>query len=254
MTATNTHLNQLLAVAKGTKTQAGKRITAAYHMIQRAEPWSGISRTYRPKTEDGDRLPGEEKLVQVRATDVINEITDDVVRMIDVQASLDTTNQVARADISVNGTPLAREVSASTLLFLEKQLVDLATLFSKMPTLDIADKWEWNTNARAYQSLPLETVRTKKVPRNHVLAEATDKHPAQVQVFTEDIVEGYWLTTKFSGAMEGEDRKAILDRIQLLQDAVKQARQRANETPVTDVRIGAVLMQYIIRGAAQGNG
>lgn len=215
-------------------------------MIQRAEPWSGISRTYRPKTEDGDRLPGEEKLVQVRASDVIDEITNDVVRMIDVQASLDTTNQAARADIVVNGTTLVSDVSASTLLFLEKQLVDLATLFGKMPILDIADKWEWNTNAGAWQSLPLETVRTKKIPRNHVLAEATEKHPAQVQVFTEDVVEGYWLTTKFSGAMDGEDRKAILDRIQRLQDAVKQARQRANETLVQDVHVGAALMGYII--------
>lgn len=219
-------------------------------MIQRSDPWTGISRTYRPKADDGDRLPGEEKFVQVRTSDIIRDLYADVVRMIDVQASLDTTNQAARADIIVNGDTLVTNVPASTLLFLEKQLVDMATLFGKMPTLDIGDKWEWSANARAYQSLPMETVRTKKIPRNHVLAEATDRHPAQVQVFTEDVVEGYWLTTKFSGAMEGEVRKEILDRIHILQDAVKQARQRANETPVIDVHVGQALMRFIVGNAA----
>ena len=241
-----THLNQLLAVAKGTKAAAGKSFTSAYHRIQRAEPWSGITRVYRPKAEDGDRYSGETKLVQVRAADVIREIVTDVVRMVDVQGSLDATNQVARADVVVDGTVLLAAVPVSTLLFLEKQLVDLNTFFSKMPTLDIADKWTWSTNARAYQSDILETTRTKKVPRNHVLAEATDKHPAQVQVFTEDVVEGFWVTTKFSGAMDGEDVREVLERIQKLSNAVKQARELANETQVQDVTYGAAMMKFIV--------
>ena len=31
----------------------------------------------------------------------------------------------------------------------------------------------------------MRTIRTRKVPRNHVKAEATEKHPAQVEVINE---------------------------------------------------------------------
>jgi hypothetical protein len=34
-----------------------------------------------------------------------------------------------------------------------------------------------------------------------VKAEATEKHPAQVEVYHEDVVVGQWKTVKFSGAL-----------------------------------------------------
>ena len=42
----------------------------------------------------------------------------------------------------------------------------------------------------------------KTVPRNHNKDEATKKHPAQVEMDTEDVRVGTWKTT-FSGALPG---------------------------------------------------
>ena len=53
----------------------------------------------------------------------------------------------------------------------------------------------------------MQTLRTKKVPRNHVKAEATEKHPAQVEVYYEDVAVGYWTTVKFSGALPAQPRQ-----------------------------------------------
>lgn len=71
----------------------------------------------------------------------------------------------------------------------------------------------------------MRTVRTKKVPRNHVKAEATDKHPAQVDVYYEDVPVGYWTTVKFSGALPARRVNELLDRVEKLQQAVKFARE-----------------------------
>jgi hypothetical protein len=91
----------------------------------------------------------------------------------------------------------------------------------------------------------VRTIRTKKVPRNHVKAEATDKHPAQVEVYYEDIAVGYWTTVKFSGALPAKRVNELLDRVEKLQRAVKFAREEANGSEVTDQRVGDVVLRYL---------
>jgi hypothetical protein len=88
-------------------------------------------------------------------------------------------------------------------------------------------------------------VRTKKVPRNHVKAEATEKHPAQVEVYHEDVVVGYWRTVKFSGALPAQRVNELLERVEKLQAAVKFAREDANGTEVTDQKPGKKVFDYL---------
>ena len=118
------------------------------------------------------------------------------------------------------------------LLFLEKQLVDLHTFVKKLPVLDAAESWTFDESADCYATEPVQTVRTKKVPRNHVKAEATEKHPAQVEVYYEDVTVGYWKTVKFSGALPAKRVNELLERVEKLQQAVKFAREEANGTEV----------------------
>jgi hypothetical protein len=93
----------------------------------------------------------------------------------------------------------------------------------------------------------VQTLRTKKTPRNHVKAEATDKHPAQVEVYYEDVTVGYWRTVKFSGALPAQRVNEMLARVERLQDAVKFAREEANNMEVTDQKVGERLLQFIFR-------
>src|SRR5581483_8802586 len=109
-------------------------------------------------------------------------------------------------------------VPVTYLLFLEKQLVDLHTFVEKLPTLDPAKQWKFDNASDTWATEPVQTVKTKKVPRNHVKAEATDRHPAQVEVYHEDVLTGRWTTTEFSGAIPATERNALLDRVKKLQD------------------------------------
>ena len=165
--------------------------------------------------------------------------------MFDVVATREKTNTVAKASIVLDGDTLVADVPANVLLFLEKQLVDLVTFIRKLPTLDPAETWHYDSASDCYVTEPTQTTRTKKIPKNHVLAAATDKHPAQVQMYHEDVVAGTWTTRKFSGALEVRVVSDMLARVQKLQAAVKMAREEANTCEAVDLKIGDKVLGYV---------
>jgi len=131
------------------------------------------------------------------------------------------------------------------LLFLEKQLTDLHTFVHKLPVLDPSESWRFDPSQDCWASDTAETSKTKKVPRNHVKAEATEKHPAQVEVYHEDVVVGYWKTVKFSGALPAARVRELLERVERLQKAVKMAREEANGVAVESVKSGDKVFGYL---------
>jgi len=240
-----TKLNQIIAVEKGVKSGALRDLTDAHHQLQKPALLAGISRTYQPKDEDGEVLPPESTRVQVKTEDVLRHTATVLTRLFDVTATKDWANCVARADVVVDGRTLLRDVPVSYLLFLEKQLVDLHTFVKKLPLLDAAESWSFEESADYWRTEQVRTIRTKKVPRNHVKAEATEKHPAQVEVYYEDVPVGYWTTVKFSGALPARRVNELVDRVEKLQQAVKFAREEANALEVTDQRIGDAVFGYL---------
>ena len=91
----------------------------------------------------------------------------------------------------------------------------------------------------------VQTVRTKKIPRNHVKAEATKEHPAQVEGFYEDVAQGFWSTIKFSGALPAQRVNELLSRVEKLQQAVKFAREEANGLEVEQQKVGERVLGYL---------
>lgn len=242
-------LNQIIAIEKGAKTRAAQVITQAYHQAQRQDAFAGISRTYRPKDDDGDQLPSETKRAQVTVPQLLVDVREAVGRLFDVVAQKDLTNTVAKAPVKVDGVVIVEDVPATYLLFLEKQLVDLHTFLSKLPRLDPGEQWSFDPNVNAWVTEPVETHRSKKVPRAQVLYEATDRHPAQVRPYEEDVLVGYWRTVKFSGALPAKDLEAMLTRVRKLLDGVKQAREQANSVEIIDRRdIGESIFDYVLDG------
>ncbi|MFC4006716.1 hypothetical protein ACFOY2_05755 [Nonomuraea purpurea] len=243
-----TKLNQILAVEKGVKSDVQRKVTDAYHQIQKAPLLSGISRTYQPIDDEGEQLPPESTRVQVQTEEVLKGVGAGLTRLFDVTATKDWANCHAKASVKVDGTVLLEDVPVTYLLFLEKQLTDVYTLVSKLPTLDPAETWARDEHSDAWRTEPVKTTRTKKVPRNHVLAEATEKHPAQVQVYNEDVVVGYWTKVVFSGALPQRRVNELLARVQKLQDAVKYAREEANGAEIVDQKIGEKVFGYLFAG------
>jgi hypothetical protein len=238
-------LNQIVAIEKGIKSRSFQELTEAHHALQKPALLSGISRTYRPKDEEGEQLPPESTRVQMKAQEIIRQTTEILSRLFDVTATKDSGNTKAMADVVVDGKILLSQVPITYLLFLEKQLVDLHTFIKKLPILDASETWIFDASADAWATEPVQTVRTKKIPRNHVKAEATEHHPAQVEVYYEDVAVGYWRTVKFSGALPAQRVNELLERVERLQEAVKFAREEANNFEVEDQEVGDKIFKYL---------
>lgn len=238
-------LNQIIAVEKGVKSTSQQDLAKARSGLAKAPLLAGISRTYQPKDEEGETLPPESTRVQVKAEEALRATAKALTRLFDITATKDWANCTARADVVVDGTPLLRDVPVSYLLFLEKQLADLAGFVRGLPVLDAAESWSLDPSTDCWKTDPVRTVRTKKVPRNHVKAEATEKHPAQVEVYYEDVPVGYWTTVKFSGCLPARRVNELVDRVEKLRAAVQFAREEANGAEVTDERVGEVVFGYL---------
>jgi hypothetical protein len=240
-----TKLHQLVAIEKTEKGQGVAALTRAHHTLAKPPLLSGIARTYRARDDEGDQLPPESTRVQIRAEAVIAEVVEKLSRVYDVVASKENSNRNAVADIVVDGDVILKDVPVTVLLYLEKQLVDLATFVRKLPVLDQADQWTYDEITDTYATQPVETTRTRKVPKAFVRAPATQHHQAIVDAFHEDVIVGYWSTVKYSGALPAGRIKGMVERVDALQRAVKTAREAANSVPVVDMKIGKQVFDFL---------
>lgn len=237
-------LNQVVAVVAAKKKLALEAITNAYHSIQKGELFNGISRTYAPRDDDGERFPAESKIAQTSVPAILESVTGPLAEMYDTVLTQDVANTLASGSI----LGIARSVPVTYMLFLEKQLTDLITFVGKLPVLDPSEAWHWDENANCYASAPSESVKSKKIPKAFVKYEATKEHPAQVEMFTEDVVVGNWKAIKFSGALKAADKAAMLDRARQLHEAVVKAREACNSGDVTEQHIGKALLNFVFNG------
>jgi len=238
--------HQILALEPGVRSRTEKTITELHRRLAKDTLLSGLTREYAPRDAEGERLPGERTKVQVKADEALTKAAAAFTEVFDIVATKDFGNTEARADVVVDGETLIEDAPATYLLWLEKKLVDLHTFVKKLPTLDPAETWTYDPNSGAFRTDTLQSTRTKKVPRNHVKAEATDKHPAQVDVYYEDVIVGDWKTVKFSGALPADRVEALLSRVEKVQDAVKAARQQANTVEVEQQHVGEAIFDYIL--------
>lgn len=244
-----TLLNQILAVRASVKNDTEKKLLRFHHLVRQQPLLNGFVRTYKPRDDEDYRYPDEESLVQVKAELVLREIAQDMAKLFDVTAAMDWTNQHARADVILFGgdqpVVLLAEVPVTYLLFLEKQLIGIEDLVRKLPVLSPTDNWTFDPATDMHKTPPVGTMKTKKVMRNHVRAVATEKHPAQVDTYTEDTAVGTWQTVKFSGALPAERVNQMLSRVLTLQQAVKYAREQANLEDAVQTNPGKKIFDYL---------
>jgi hypothetical protein len=241
-----TLLSQIIAVEKGVRTTAERKLTDAHRTLATTAT-SGIDRKYQPRDDDGDHFPPESTLVRETVEATLIEVRQAFRRFYDVTATKDWANCVATADIEVGDEVLLAAVPVPFLLFLEKQLINLRTFVASLPVLDPAQKWSRDDiTSGVWRAEPTMTVKTKKIPKGQVLYDATDKHPAQVHLYHDDVPIGDWTTVKFSGAIPAGRRDELLDRVDVLARAVKFAREKANATEIErDVEAGQAIVGFL---------
>jgi hypothetical protein len=241
-------LNQILATEKELKTNGYKRISEIYKLFQKPDTFNGFAKTYRKKDESDEKaeeFPPERKVIQHDAATLLEEVRDYMTKLFDVEATKDYANCQAKADVVLDGQVLVSAAPATFLLFLEKQLRDLRAEVDKVPVLDTAEAWTFDAEARAFKTGVVTTHKTKKEPRVVVKFEPTEHQPGQAEVFHEDRVVGYWDTVKMSTAFSATRRKQLLDRIDALAEAIKHAREEANEAEAPAKEMAKTVLGYV---------
>ena len=237
-------LNQVIAIEKGAKNRLYSAITELHKNAQKADLYYGFSKVYEPKEEGSEQFPPEQKKVMLRSDDVLSETKELFAEFLDITATKDFANMIAKADIAI-GNVLVKDVPVPYLLFLEKQLTDLRTFIDKMPTLDESEDWRKDEATGLFKTEPTKTHRTAKVQEAIVLYDATEKHPAQTQLITKDVIVGYWNQVKQSGAITRGEKRKLLEKVEAVLSAVKSAREEANSIEAPDKKVGADLLDYI---------
>lgn len=244
-------LHELLAVESQLDGTAKKIIEETKTTFsKKADHFQGFIRRYEPYMEGKENeLPSEEKAMVTTVDKKLEYSFESIVAWLDAVLQKERTNQDAKASIEIDGVVIATDVPATFLLGLESKLKDVRDIVDAIPTLQPGIIWELDeTVGKGVYRMKRdsERIRTQKVMKAVVLYEATDKHPAQVKEVTEDVAIGKYVESHWSGMLSPAQKSDMLARVDTLLRAVKQARQRANNTDVVNAHIGKSLMEYIL--------
>lgn len=244
-----TKLHEIIAVEPELKGDAQKALAQLRGILEHPQTFQGEIRTYEPLEENGEPFPSEVDAISTTIPEVLDLLRGAYGAWIDVTLQKECSNTTTEADVVVDGKVIFSKLPAPALLNLESRLEELRGFYATLPTLDVTKSWKFSEADEIFVSDPITTYRTKKLLRNHVKSEATDKFPAQVDVYTEDARVGTWTKVLRSGAITLKSKRQMLARLETLLRAVKQARQRANDTEATLDAFSEKIFSYINDGA-----
>jgi len=227
-------LHELLAFEKSVRKRSQTEMTEAHRQSADERLCSGLVKRYEAGQDGGIQYPTERVPVNTRYQDAIRRFSEAWTAEVDVVGRKDRANRTAAADVQVDGRTLLADVPATHLLFLEKQLEHVRTFAEKLAELPVGITWQYEESSGLHRSDERMTQRTEKLQTPIVLYDATEKHPAQTQLITKDIVVGHWYSTSYSGAVPAERKRAIIARLDKVLHAIKAARERANTVEVPE--------------------
>lgn len=239
-------LNQVLAQMKRNIPTNYSAITELHKMAQKPALFNGFHKVYKPLKEGDTVYPDERQIVQQVVGDVIVESANLWTAMFDLEVTKDNANQIAKADVIIGGKVLLKDIPVTSLLYFEKQLLDMRKHYEVLPTLEESEAWLQDEGAKYWRSIPTQTQRTQLTHKPIVLYDATDRHPAQTQLLQEQAIVGYWETTKQSGAIRFARKKVLLERLDVLMYAVKVAREQANMVEAPKMEVGKPIFEYLL--------
>lgn len=243
-----TKLNQIVALVQGAKQDANKRTAPLFHAVKNPALFAGITQRYRPAEEGGQQLPDDNAEVQFTVPQVLDAFRKPNERMLDLISTNEVANMEATADVVVDGVVLIEAAPVTFLMQFQKFLEqEVRGIVRDLPIQDPAETWTASAASRSgvYEAPSRETFRQGKVQKPIVLYDATDKHPAQTAMITEDVIVGYWDKKRFTGAISQARKDDLVDRVETLIDATKVAREGANDREVTDRPVGQQVFNYL---------
>jgi len=190
----------------------------------------------------------EQKEMVTTVKDKLSYVAEHGIRYFDVVFQKERTNQIAKADLIVDGNVLATDLPATFLLGMETKLKNLRELYEAIPTLAPGIKWELDENLGRgiYQSrTPDIKMKTAKTFQHKVLTQPTDKHPAQIEKWEAQVNVGKYTVTTQCSMMTPAEKSRLIGNIDKLIQGCKQARQRANCAEIMTGNIGKIIFDFI---------
>lgn len=247
-------LHELLAAEKTTASAWHQLFQETLKKLSNEHFFAGHSRRLKmlestAANEVLEQQAAEEKDVPTNVYDTLEYALGIYARAEDLQLQKNATNRRATGTVMWKGQALFEDLPVDELLGLEARLTQIRQLVMAIPTLDATKHWEKADYAGKnlwVLKYPEESTKTEKMMTPVEMAPATDKHPAQVQAVTKDVVVGKFSMIKRSGAATAVQKAELIKRIDELMIEVKKARMRANEAEVEAVTIGAKLVDFLL--------
>lgn len=245
-------MHVLLAKEEETGKRAGSILeeTFATFKHKAQEFYTAFTKTYKAfDADDKDLVPPSSKEMVDTVPDKLKYTFKMLAPDIDVLLQKEATNQIAQADIIVDGVTLFTKLPVSFLLTLENRLKKIRELLKEAPTLPNGVKWipAPNIGENVYVSPQTTQYRSRKEPYAFVLKEATDKFPAQVIEKEKTFTVGEYTETLWDSRVTSSTKHKWLEAIDKLIEATKIAIRTANEAEVVDRQIGTAILDFILK-------
>jgi hypothetical protein len=243
-----TKLYELLPVESDLRKESAEELKRVVALFAAPGQLIGQNISYHKLMESEPDLSSEASEMATTVESELEDLWKVFGGFLDVTIQKENANVSTQADVMVDGQKFLEGLTAPALLNLEGRLEELRKAYEAVPTLDPSEHWNWDSNLNCFVSDVRGQFRTKKLLRNHVLAEATKEHPAQVQVYQEDVPSYKIEKQIFSGMFTMSEKNERLERLKKLQSAVKQARQRANDIEIRPEKLSGKIADYINTG------
>lgn len=242
-------LHETLAVENELQNVAKKMLSESERTMGKESLFMGQIRSL---TMFDQSLERENTIERKELTTTVDENLDflfpHLSRYWDCVAQKDATNQIAAAEVIIDGKVMLKDISATTLLGLETKLAELRKVLMVIPTLAPGVSWELDGQAEAgvYKTeYPEKTFKSEKDVQFKEASPATKEHAAQVAQLPTTTNVGAYETIKQSGMYAPVTKARILDRLDTIRNAIKQARMRANSTNVITANVGDVILGFL---------
>jgi len=244
-------LHELLAVETGFENQANKTRTDLVNTFDKKRHLFEEKRTVFTPLGEGQTVVENQSDIQSTVAKEIAWLQPFLAKALDASYQVAQANTIAKADVVLEdeaGTTLLTGIPATSLLELEKRLVELASLVAAIPTLDPAKGFSPDPQRGEgfFQARQVRKTRSKKEKVVLIKYEATKEHPAQTELIDKDLPVGTIEEQEWSGLMTPAQKSDLINRVEIVYRAVRRARSRANEAEINqNAKIGAKLLGYI---------
>jgi hypothetical protein len=247
-------MHELLAVEKtiGGRAKAILEETLRTFKDKATEFYTGRIKSYKPfRDDDMNLLPVETKELVDTVPSKLRYTFDTLTEEYDWLLQKESTNQLAKADLIVDGVTLATDLPATFLLALEHRLGKVREVILSTPTLPNGLKWEPDKQKGEDIFKLAEaqiSYRATKVTVPFILVPATDKHPAQASKEEKTETIGTYTEMLWDSRVTSAYKSALLERVDKLLVGVQKAIRRANGIDASEAVIGKKIFDFVMQG------